>query len=355
MDVLESEFDGSWPRFFLSIPLDVITFLFVFTVSGVLIMHYVETRKKTGFRIQVILSTAVFSIYYLAIRDILLNYLLGSIVYFACLSVTFMLSPLVLRQNKNQAFRFLKLNTSDLARRVLGRAFALIVFILLLPLFIVIPIIIKLTSPGPIFVRHLAISRAGRPVYLFNFRTRNSYASSYETPAFLLTSLTDPEITLFGRFLQKSGLHALPRLWSVIKGDLYLIGVSPLDRQKMLSDFTKVLLETEYAKVQAMYSVSDREAFSTTVEQCLPLGLITYAELYAYHVRPWQRVLIKDINVRGRLMREADYFILTRYASIRLFARLLAKVFFRLLNSINLAKLVEAEGPPHDSTVKEEN
>jgi hypothetical protein len=176
------------------------------------------------------------------------------------------------------------------------------------------------------------------------------YGTSYDTPAFLLASLSDPEITLVGSILQKSGLHAIPRLWSVIKGDIYLIGVSPLERQDVLSSFTKELLEREYGAVREAYSFSEGREFRATVERCLPIGLVSYAELHAYHIKPWQRTVVKDLDKRVRLLEEAHYFLGTRWASLRLFVRLILKGAFRILNAAYMTKLVEAPAdPPIDS------
>jgi hypothetical protein len=116
----------------------------------------------------------------------------------------------------------------------------------------------------------------------------------------------------------------------------------------MLNSFTKDLLVREYATVSHAYSFSEGKAFRATVERCLPVGLVSYAELHAYHIKPWQRSVVKDLDKRKRLLEEADYFLNTRWPSLKLFVRLLIKSLFRISNAFYITKLKEASGPSID-------
>jgi lipopolysaccharide/colanic/teichoic acid biosynthesis glycosyltransferase len=105
-----------------------------------------------------------------------------------------------------------------------------------LPLFLFVTILIKLTSPGPIFFRHTRLGRHGKSFWLVKFRTmdvdaeerlrkdsqlREQFAASYKIKG-------DPRITGLGDFLRKTSIDELPQLWHVLKGEMTLIGPRPI-------------------------------------------------------------------------------------------------------------------------------
>src|SRR3989339_662695 len=121
---------------------------------------------------------------------------------------------------------------------------ALIGLILLSPIFIIIAIIIKLDSKGPIFFNRLdngekvkRVGQYGKPFNFIKFRTMkpNSDSLRYSDLALnntridgpLIKIKNDPRITGFGKFLRKTSLDELPQLWSVLKGDMSLVGPRP--------------------------------------------------------------------------------------------------------------------------------
>ncbi|MFO7671897.1 MAG: sugar transferase [Bacteroidales bacterium] len=107
--------------------------------------------------------------------------------------------------------------------------------ILLLPIFVIIGIIIKAGTKGPVLFRQERIGLKGRKFKMYKFRTMVSNAE------FLLDDLKayneatgpvfkikyDPRITKVGRFLRKTGLDELPQLINVVKGEMSLIGPRP--------------------------------------------------------------------------------------------------------------------------------
>jgi lipopolysaccharide/colanic/teichoic acid biosynthesis glycosyltransferase len=125
------------------------------------------------------------------------------------------------------------------AYRVIKRAIdflgAGIGLIFLFPFLFVIAILVKLTSPGPIFYPWNVIGCGGKFFRGYKFRTMVENAD--EMKAQLLTSnemtgpvfkmKNDPRVTLLGRFLRKYSFDELPQLWSVLKGDMSLVGPRP--------------------------------------------------------------------------------------------------------------------------------
>ncbi|HCR04218.1 MAG TPA: sugar transferase [Gemmatimonadetes bacterium] len=107
--------------------------------------------------------------------------------------------------------------------------------ILLLPVFAVIAPFIKLTSRGSILYRSRYLGKRSQPFVGYKFRSMVENADDLKSgmahlnhmhgPAFKIRN--DPRITPLGRFLRKYSLDELPQLWSVLKGDMSLVGPRP--------------------------------------------------------------------------------------------------------------------------------
>jgi lipopolysaccharide/colanic/teichoic acid biosynthesis glycosyltransferase len=98
-----------------------------------------------------------------------------------------------------------------------------------------VPIIIlaiEIDSPGPIFFRPRIIGYRGREFWTYKFRTMHpdAFTRLLNDPELLaqykqnLKLINDPRITRVGRILRKTSLDEIPQLWSVLKGDLSLVG-----------------------------------------------------------------------------------------------------------------------------------
>jgi len=96
--------------------------------------------------------------------------------------------------------------------------------LVLAPLLIVVAILIKLTSRGPVLFRHERVGRSFRPFLMYKFRTMVPDAPRLGGP---LTSGDDPRITRVGRLLRKTKLDELPQLFNVLRGDMSLVGPRP--------------------------------------------------------------------------------------------------------------------------------
>jgi exopolysaccharide biosynthesis polyprenyl glycosylphosphotransferase len=123
---------------------------------------------------------------------------------------------------------------------------ALILVTLLSWLFIAVALVIRLTSPGPIFFRQLRSGLNGRPFTILKFRTMVSDAEQRKQelaalnemngPVFKVTN--DPRVTPIGRWLRKFSIDELPQLINVLRGEMSLVGPRPLpvDEVKRFSD-----------------------------------------------------------------------------------------------------------------------
>jgi lipopolysaccharide/colanic/teichoic acid biosynthesis glycosyltransferase len=109
--------------------------------------------------------------------------------------------------------------------------FGLIIFS---PLFLIIAILIKLDSEGPVFYQGERIGKDGKPFRIFKFRTMVKDAEKMGGPS---TSADDPRLTKIGKFLRKYKLDELPQLINVLKGEMSLVGPRP--EVKMYVDMLK--------------------------------------------------------------------------------------------------------------------
>jgi exopolysaccharide biosynthesis polyprenyl glycosylphosphotransferase len=113
--------------------------------------------------------------------------------------------------------------------------FSITAVILLSPVFLIIALIIKLESRGPVFFKQERLGLRGRKFRLYKFRTmivdaeklqeRLQEQNEMDGPAFKMKE--DPRITGFGKFLRKTGLDEFPQLLNVITGEMSLIGPRP--------------------------------------------------------------------------------------------------------------------------------
>jgi exopolysaccharide biosynthesis polyprenyl glycosylphosphotransferase len=126
---------------------------------------------------------------------------------------------------------------SEKFKRWFDILFSAFLIILLTPLWIIIPILIRLTSKGPVFYKTQVIGKGGNPFYWYKFRTMytdNDPTIHKEHLEKLITANkgykkieNDPRITPIGKFLRKYSLDELPQLINVFKGQMSLVGPRP--------------------------------------------------------------------------------------------------------------------------------
>ena len=122
------------------------------------------------------------------------------------------------------------------AKRTIDLAVALPLLILLLPLLVVLAVAVALTSSGGPFYRWRVLGENGRAFTGYKLRTMYQDADARKAeliahnemigPVFKMAE--DPRVTPLGRFLRKYSLDELPQLWSVVAGDMSLVGPRPV-------------------------------------------------------------------------------------------------------------------------------
>jgi len=145
----------------------------------------------------------------------------------------------------------------DLTKRTLDVTVASLLIILFMPVWLVVPFLIYLDSPGPIIYRHFRVGKNGRQFWLYKFRTmvRNADDILHRHDKKLLKEFkqgdwklaNDPRITKFGRLLRALTIDEFPQLYNVLKGEMSMVGPrayvqKELDEQQLKYPHTKALI-----------------------------------------------------------------------------------------------------------------
>ncbi len=125
-----------------------------------------------------------------------------------------------------------------LVKRAVDVVVSLLALVLLAPLMLAIALIVKLTSPGPVFYRQERCGLNGRPFDMLKFRSMRCDAEQ-QTGA-VWARKDDPRRTAFGTFLRRTSLDELPQLINVLKGDMSLVGPRP-ERPVFIQQFSKTI------------------------------------------------------------------------------------------------------------------
>jgi len=126
-------------------------------------------------------------------------------------------------------------------KRLFDIILSALLLVLLSPIFLLISIIIKLTSKGPVFFPWKVVGVGNRDFVGYKFRTmvenaeelKGSLISKNEMNGPVFKIKDDPRITPFGKWLRKYSLDEFPQLWSVLKGDMSLVGPRPPNRKEL--------------------------------------------------------------------------------------------------------------------------
>ena len=125
---------------------------------------------------------------------------------------------------------------SYLFKRLFDIAFSLCAMIVLLPLGLLLAVLIKLTSPGPVFFVQTRVGKYGRHFRFYKFRSmyqdaearkKELEAQNQSADGVIFKMKNDPRITPIGRIIRKTSIDELPQFLNVLLGDMSLIGPRP--------------------------------------------------------------------------------------------------------------------------------
>lgn len=114
---------------------------------------------------------------------------------------------------------------NQLIKRTVDICGALAAIVLFSPVMLIVSVLIKLTSPGPLIFKQERIGLHNKSFQMYKFRSMEVQPADKEKTAF--TTKNDPRVTGIGRFIRQTSIDELPQLFNILKGDMSLVGPRP--------------------------------------------------------------------------------------------------------------------------------
>lgn len=201
-----------------------------------------------------------------------------------------------------------RMRIKRLQKRIIDMLLSALIFVSSAPLFIVIPVLIKLTSPGPVFYRADRLGKGGRRIRVWKFRSM--YADADRRLKTLLGTnpelarefadnfklRDDPRITPLGRFLRRTSIDELPQIFNVFCGEMALIGPRPIvDGEVRYYGVDYPVLASVKPGITGLWQVSGR----SDTDYRRRVSLDTY---YVLNWSPWMDIWITIRTVYAVLL-----------------------------------------------------
>ena len=174
--------------------------------------------------------------------------------------------------------------------------------VLLSPFLLILSVLVKVTSRGPVFYPWHVVGKGGHPFLGYKFRSMITNADDLKPtlaaqnemlgPVFKLTH--DPRVTPLGKWMRRYSLDELPQLYSVLKGDMSLVGPRPplVTEYAQFTDYQKQKLEVKPG-ITCLWQVSGRNDVVDFDE---------WVALDLEYIRNWS--LLLDLKILLKTVRE---------------------------------------------------
>ncbi|MDO8496760.1 MAG: sugar transferase [bacterium] len=126
--------------------------------------------------------------------------------------------------------------TYEELKRFFDLVFSFILGIIVLPFIPLVALMIKMSSPGPVFYRQKRVGQNGKNFEIIKLRTMRKDAEKITGAVWAKEN--DPRTTIFGKFLRKTRIDELPQLWNILKGEMSFVGPRA-ERPEFLEDLKK--------------------------------------------------------------------------------------------------------------------
>ncbi len=207
-------------------------------------------------------------------------------------------------------------NAMPVAKRLFDIAFATGVILALSPILLLIAVLIKLESKGPIIYKSKRVGNGYEVFNFLKFRSMcqgadaklkdlahlNQYDQDKDNGPSFVKLQNDPRVTRIGKLIRKTSLDELPQLFNVLKGDMSIVGNRPLplyEAEQLTKDtWAKRFLAP--AGITGLWQVSKRGKSDMSTEERIQLD-ITYADNYSF----WYDVKILAKTIPAMIQEEA--------------------------------------------------
>jgi sugar transferase (PEP-CTERM system associated) len=156
--------------------------------------------------------------------------------YYEKLTGKIMLESLNLRSQLVFSKGFMVSRGTEAMKRFADILISAVGLLLAAPIMIAVGLAIRLESPGPVFFRQRRVGRFGREFTILKFRSMHVDAEPDGAPRWAQPN--DPRVTRLGRWIRRTRLDELPQLWSVLKGDMSLVGPRP-ERKHFVEELSR--------------------------------------------------------------------------------------------------------------------
>ena len=181
-------------------------------------------------------------------------------------------------------------------KRVLDIVCSILGIIVLSPILVIVSILIKLESKGPIIFKQLRAGKGSKPFYIYKFRSMK-----IETPNIATNDFTDSHvyITRIGKIIRKTSIDEIPQLFNILKGDMSIVGPRPV-----------ILEEVDLIELRKSYNIDKILPGITGWAQCPGRNAIGFTERfkldvwYVDHCTLWTDLKVIFITIKSVLKRE---------------------------------------------------
>ena len=146
-------------------------------------------------------------------------------------------------------------------KRALDIIVALFLSLVFLPVWLIVPLLIALSSPGPIIYRHKRVGRGGRDFSMYKFRSMvidaddilhnqdKGLLKKFKKMDWKLEAKDDPRITPLGRVLRSLTIDEFPQLYNVLVGDMSMVGPRAYLRRGLIEQVKKYPVTKDLMKI----------------------------------------------------------------------------------------------------------
>jgi exopolysaccharide biosynthesis polyprenyl glycosylphosphotransferase len=208
-------------------------------------------------------------------------------------------------------YDFVHVAKGYLIKRLMDFCFAALFIIITAPIYLLVAIVVKLDSPGPVFYKEIRMGFHGRKFKIWKFRTMQQNADKMQKDLEHLNESedgvnfkikNDPRITRVGKYLRRYSLDELPQMFNVILGEMSLVGPRPFNMRDVNNFADHYFFRYEVLPgITGLWQVSGRSDV---------LQFERVIELDTQYIKKWSiwldlKILLKSVKVV--VFAEGDY------------------------------------------------